>query len=91
MHHVVIRRKAAAAVRIAAAGGKQLRRNFVAHLEMSLFPSICLYHFRFLFVWRVCRTFCPSEACFTGPHAFGPKKIHFVPKILMKQPYDCSY
>ena len=27
----------------------------------------------------------------TGPHAFGPKKIYFVPKILMKQPHDCSY
>ena len=25
------------------------------------------------------------------PHAFGPKKIYFVPKILMKQPHDCSY
>ena len=29
---------------------------------------------------------------FTGPHAFGPKiYIYFVPKILMKQPHDCSY
>ena len=27
----------------------------------------------------------------TGPHAFGPKKIYFVPKILRKQPHDCSY
>ena len=27
----------------------------------------------------------------TGPHAFGPKNIYFVPKILMKQPHDCSY
>ena len=25
--------------------------------EMSLFTSIVLYHFRFLFVWRVGRTF----------------------------------
>ena len=25
------------------------------------------------------------------PHAFGPKNIYFVPKILMKQPHDCSY
>ena len=24
-------------------------------------------------------------------HAFGPKKIYFVPKILMKQPHHCSY
>ena len=28
---------------------------------MSLFPSISLYHFRFLFVWRVRRTFFPPE------------------------------
>ena len=27
----------------------------------------------------------------TGPHAFGPKKIYFGLKILMKQPHDCSY
>ena len=28
----------------------------------------------------------------TGPHAFGPKKIYFGHKILMKQPHnDCSY
>ena len=27
----------------------------------------------------------------TGPHAFGPKNIYFVPKITMKQPHDCSY
>ena len=27
---------------------------------MSLFPSIFLYHFRFIFVWRVRRTFFPS-------------------------------
>ena len=27
----------------------------------------------------------------TGAHAFGPKKIYVVPKILMKQPHDCSY
>ena len=27
----------------------------------------------------------------TGPHAFGPEKIYFVPKILMKQLHDCSY
>ena len=27
----------------------------------------------------------------TGPHAFGPKNIYFAPKILMKQPHDCSY
>ena len=33
-------------------------------LEMSLFPSIFLYHFRFLFVWRVRRTFFLSEWCF---------------------------
>ena len=33
-------------------------------LEMSLFPSIFLYHVRFLFVWRVRRTFFPSEWCF---------------------------
>ena len=26
----------------------------------------------------------------TGPHAFGPKNIYFVPKILMKQPHDCK-
>ena len=32
--------------------------------EMSLFPSIFLYHFHFLFVWRVRRTFFPSEWCF---------------------------
>ena len=33
----------------------------LVYLEMSLFPSICLYHFRFLFVWRVRRTFFPSR------------------------------
>ena len=27
----------------------------------------------------------------TGPHAFEPKKIYFVPKVLMKQPHYCSY
>ena len=27
----------------------------------------------------------------TGPHAFGPKKIYFGHKILIKQPHDCSY
>ena len=27
----------------------------------------------------------------TGPHAFGPKKIYFGHKILMKQPHDSSY
>ena len=27
----------------------------------------------------------------TGPHAFGPQKIYFGHKILMKQPHDCSY
>ena len=32
-------------------------------LEMSLFPSV-LYHFRFLFVWRVRRTFFSSGWCF---------------------------
>ena len=32
-----------------------------------------------------------SDFSLTGPHAFGPKKIFFVPKILMKQPHDCSY
>ena len=26
----------------------------------------------------------------SGPHAFGPKKIYFGHKILMKQPHDCS-
>ena len=26
----------------------------------------------------------------TGPHAFGPKNIYFVPKILMKQPDDVA-
>ena len=31
------------------------------HLEMSLFPSTFLYHFRFLLVWRVRRTFFPSS------------------------------
>ena len=40
-------------------------------LEMSLFPSICFYHFRVLFVWwRVRRTFFPSEWCFL-PCAHG--------------------
>ena len=35
---------------------------------------------------------CHQESILlTGPHAFGPKKIYFVPKILMKQPHDCSY
>ena len=24
------------------------------------------------------------------PHAFGPKNIYIVPKILMEQPHDCS-
>ena len=37
---------------------------FVVYLEMSLFPSIFLYHFRLsLFVWRVRRTFFPSGWC----------------------------
>ena len=29
----------------------------------AVFPSIFLYHFRFLFVWRVRRTFFSSEWC----------------------------
>ena len=33
---------------------------FFVVFEMSLFPSIFLYHFRFIFVWRVRRTFFPS-------------------------------
>ena len=33
-------------------------------LDMSLFPSI-LFHCRFLFVWRVRRTFFPSAWCFS--------------------------
>ena len=32
-----------------------------------------------------------SDFSLTGPHAFGPKKIYFGHKILMKQPHDCSY
>ena len=32
-----------------------------------------------------------SDFSLTGPHAFEPKNIYFVPKILMKQPHDCSY
>ena len=32
-----------------------------------------------------------SPSFLTGPHAFGPKNIYFVHKILMKQPHDCSY
>ena len=34
------------------------------YLEMSLFPGIFLYHFRFLFVWIVRSTFFPSGWCF---------------------------
>ena len=33
-------------------------------LEMSLFSEYFLYHCRFLVVWRVRRTFFPSEWCF---------------------------
>ena len=32
--------------------------------EISLFPEYCLYHCRFLFVWRVRRTFFPSRMVF---------------------------
>ena len=38
--------------------------------------------------------FCVKDSqqlrALTGTHAFGPKTIYFVPKILMKQPHDCS-
>ena len=37
---------------------------FFVYLGMSLFPIFFLYHFRFLFVWRVRRTFFPSGWCF---------------------------
>ena len=37
------------------------RVYFYFYLEMSLFRSIFLYYFRFLFVWRVRPTFFPSE------------------------------
>ena len=43
-------------------------RVFFLFLETSLFPSIFLHHFRFLFaLWRVRRTstFFPSEWCFS--------------------------
>ena len=35
------------------------------NLEMSLFSEDFLYHLRFLFVWRVRRTFFPSECFFS--------------------------
>ena len=40
---------------------------------------------------RQFRTGGPKLLDSTGGHAFGPKKKYFVPKILMKQPHDCSY
>ena len=38
-----------------------------------------------------CKATVHSHLHLTGPHAFGPKKIYFGHKILMKQPHDCSY
>ena len=43
------------------------------------------------FVKHVSGTLLQSNLNLTGPHAFGPKKIYFGHKILMKQPHDCSY
>ena len=38
---------------------------FPFFFEMSLFPSFFVPHYRFIFVWRVLRTFSPSGWCFS--------------------------
>ena len=63
--------------------------------EMSLFPSIFLYHFRFIFVWRVRRTFFPSEWCFfylvTTCWVFDISLLCENPIIQFNQSMDSSY
>ena len=56
-------------------------------LEKSKLNLININRWVLLYRTAVPCTFVPL----TGPHAFGPKNIYLVPKILMKQPHDCSY
>ena len=47
------------------AGASITTRVYFSFFGGVAFSEYFLYHFRFLFVWRVCRTFSPSGWCFS--------------------------
>ena len=66
--------------------GYYIPYDFGVRIETGRERSLLLYNSKYNLLEVVNTIFG-----LTGPHAFGPKKVYFGNKILMKQLHDCSY